>query len=527
MHFPTQLTVIDGALTHTIHGVGWERAAAHYHLPVRARARRLNTYLYTAIGPVSHDHEELAALERQAEELLRIAVANLGRDWEEEILPEVKRHLAFWEHFDLAGAANEQLLAHLDETMLRLDRLWTLHFTLAFPMVLSAGMFEDTYRELMGGDGAFDALELIRGFDNWSLRNDRALWALSRRALQMSSVRQILQTEAAADVIPALRGSAEGRLFLADLHAYLEEYGHRAELWLLSRPSMLEDPTPIIKTFKDYITQPDRDPEAQLAALAERREARLAEIRATLANYPHQAIEQFEFMLRAAQTAAVLSEDHNYWIDFRGTYEVRRVLLEVGQRLTGAGAIDSPDDIFHLTLDEIRETLSTLGASDMPRRQALVAERKAELERFRAVRPPAVIGSYPPGPPPDNPFTRAINRFFGAPPRPSDEPSVLNGTPGSAGVTRGPAKVVRSLTEAAKIEPGDVLVAETTAPPWTPLFATVAAIVTDTGGILSHCALVAREYQIPAVVGTEMATNVIRDGQLFEVNGDAGVVRLL
>jgi len=87
--------------------------------------------------------------------------------------------------------------------------------------------------------------------------------------------------------------------------------------------------------------------------------------------------------------------------------------------------------------------------------------------------------------------------------------------------------VLRSLSEAAEIQQGEVLVAETTAPPWTPLFATAAAVVTDTGGILSHCAVVAREYRIPAVVGAAMATATISDGQTVEVDGDKGVVRIL
>ena len=103
----------------------------------------------------------------------------------------------------------------------------------------------------------------------------------------------------------------------------------------------------------------------------------------------------------------------------------------------------------------------------------------------------------------------------------------MRGNSGSPGKAQGHARVIRSLAEAGKLQPGDVLVAETTAPPWTPLFATAAAIVTDTGGILSHCAIVAREYGIPAVVGTGMATATFIDGQLIEVDGDAGLVRSL
>jgi pyruvate,water dikinase len=107
-----------------------------------------------------------------------------------------------------------------------------------------------------------------------------------------------------------------------------------------------------------------------------------------------------------------------------------------------------------------------------------------------------------------------------------EEPDVLKGNAGSPGKVRGPAKVVRSLSEAGKLQKGDILVAETTAPSWTPLFATVAAVVTDTGGVLSHCAVVAREYGVPAVVGTTTATALIRDGQILEVDGDTGLVRI-
>lgn len=101
------------------------------------------------------------------------------------------------------------------------------------------------------------------------------------------------------------------------------------------------------------------------------------------------------------------------------------------------------------------------------------------------------------------------------------------GNPGSPRKFKGTARIVRSLADGSKLKTGDIPVAETTAPPWTPLFATAAAIVTDTGGILSHCAVVAREYRIPAVVGTGVATRTIKDGQTIEVDGDAGLVRIV
>jgi phosphoenolpyruvate synthase/pyruvate phosphate dikinase len=120
-----------------------------------------------------------------------------------------------------------------------------------------------------------------------------------------------------------------------------------------------------------------------------------------------------------------------------------------------------------------------------------------------------------------------MSKFFGGPPPVSDDPDVLFGAAGSPGVVRGPARVIRDIADAARLQPGDIMVTATTAPPWTPLFATAAAVVTDTGGVLSHCAVVAREYRIPAVVGTGFGTQAIADGQIVEVDGERGVVRIL
>jgi phosphoenolpyruvate synthase/pyruvate phosphate dikinase len=103
----------------------------------------------------------------------------------------------------------------------------------------------------------------------------------------------------------------------------------------------------------------------------------------------------------------------------------------------------------------------------------------------------------------------------------------VRGASGSAGTATGVARVVHSLAEAGRLSAGEILVAETTAPPWTPLFGVAAAVVTETGGILSHSAVVAREYGIPAVVGASGATTAIKDGDVIEVDGDAGTVRVV
>jgi pyruvate,water dikinase len=139
--------------------------------------------------------------------------------------------------------------------------------------------------------------------------------------------------------------------------------------------------------------------------------------------------------------------------------------------------------------------------------------------------PPPFIGA-----PPDETQTPPeliplLTLFFGIA-QPNVEGREIKGQAASKGVVRGRARVLRDLGEAERLQPGEILVCATTAPPWTPLFAIAAAVVTDSGGVLSHSAICAREYAIPCVVATQVATEMIRDGSTITVDGTAGVVRL-
>ena len=525
MHFPNPVNALEDELSVRIaQGNGFAVACEAYDLPIRLRARRINTYLYTAVAPIMAPPEEMEAISERSREKLGDAMAQLNERWTGEFLPEIRQYLQDWDRFDLRGASMPELLDHLDETVARFRRLWEIHFTIVLPMGLSMSMFEEYYRDLFGSDGVFDAYRLMQGLDNKTVETGRELWRLSRQALKVPEVRKVLEENAAADVVPALEGSAQGTEFLTKVDAYLKEYGHRGELWGISYPTWAEDPTPAIKMLKDYVTQSGGGPDEELASLSAEREQLLAETRERLEGYPQAVRDEFQFLLKVAQESVVLSEDHGFWIDFNATARVRGVVVEFGRRFAEAGVIQRPDDILHLNLDELRETARRL--PDLDRRD-LVSRRKAELKHFAKAQPPPALGTPPPGPPPDNPVNRAMGKHFGGPPQLPDEAGVLRGNPGSPGVVRGRARVLRSLSEATGLRQSEVLVAETTAPPWTPLFATAAAVVTDTGGILSHCAVVAREYRIPAVVGAAMATATIRDGQTVEVDGDAGIVRVL
>jgi len=526
-HFPDVVTPMEFAAIEQMIGHGTAAALGAYEAPIAGiDVRRLNGWHYQAVVPVLGTPEELAERAARAEANLRAAIETMHATWESNWLPEIREHIAAFDAFDAAGASNAEFIAHWDEAWERQRRLWELHFRIVLPAYLAMSEFDELYRDLFGEGEALDSYALLEGVHNMTVETGQALWRLSRRALASDEIRTVLEHEATEAVIPALEasGSAVSKAFLADLREYLERYGHRGDKWSITAPTWVEDPSPAIKNLRDYITRPDSDAPAVVGReAAERAEAALESARERLAAYPEPVRMQFEGMLAAAKVGSALSEDHNFWIDMHGISRARYVILEAGRRLAKMGVIESAEDVFLLKPYEVRQSL-VAGPSRV--RAALVAQRARDLAAQAQMDPPPAIGTVPSGPMPDDPVTRMLMKFSGTPTAPG-APDELVGHSGSRGTVRGVARIVRSIGEAERLAPGEILVAETTAPPWTPLFATAAAVVTDTGGVLSHCAVVAREYGIPAVVGTGTATATIVDGQEIEVDGDAGIVRLL
>jgi pyruvate,water dikinase len=522
--------------------VGGNAGMEQAGLPFEVRMVRVNTYEYFGMAPKDAPPEVVmkamgmlnraapgvfkmligkmtAGMAKQQEAALNPIVERFETYWYAELLPELKQHIAYFESCDLRGMSLDQLRAHLVQALKRAERMGALHGVI-MPMLYAMSQFEELYCELFEGTTALDALRLTQGFDNKTVEGDRALWRLSRAAPTTPEVRAILSEHAAGDVIPALEQSAASQQFLTDLRAWLAYYGQRLNsAFALGEPSWIEDPTPAIQNLQAYVALPDRRPEMEPSALAAEREQAVAEARAKLADYPQPIVTRFETLLKAAQIGAIVHEDHNFWIDQRLMYHIRRLILEFGRRLAQVGALATASDVFCLTLDELQNW------RDVPM-QGVVQKRKAEMERFSRVTPPPMLGTAPAFEMTDGgPMVRAMFKGEMAPQATSNrETSRVTGSPGSAGVVRGTARVIRSLAEAGKLQPGDVLITVVTEPPWTPLFATAVAVVTDGGGVLSHSAVVAREYRIPAVVGTGNATSTFRDGQLVEVDGNAGTV---
>lgn len=522
---------------------GFEHAFAKLGFPIQMRIANFNGYLYVSVVPgaappmvqkavgvanrlapglVNWQLKRTAAeMSKKQSEAIEPILARFDAYWQDDLLPQNRNHLAFFERVEPSKLSLPRLRAHLAAGLQRVGRLGKLHALATFPAIAAMSLFEELCAELFPDTTALDALRMLQGSDNQTVAGDRALWRLSRLVLAMPAVKEILESREPEAVVPALEQTVEGRRFLADFRAYLKHYGRRLNTFAgLSEPSWLEDPLTAISCLQTYLSQPESNPEAVQARLAEERDESVAEARRRLADRPQAVVARFETLLTAAQKAAGVKED-NHWIMQETFYQIRRLALGLGQRLNEAGDLPTVEDVFYLSAEELlRESVPD---------NSCLKERKAARARFAHVKPPPMLGTAPAFRPDGGGlFLRAMRKADGGGGRPDHGTSqIVRGRAASGGIVRGRARVITSLAKADRLSPGDVLVTRNTTPPWTPLFAIAAAVVTDTGGVLSHCAVVAREYGIPAVVGTGKATQTFRDGQLLEVNGTEGKVEVV
>ena len=446
-------------------------------------------------------------------------------DGKNEWLPEIRGFHDQWNAFDLRGASDSELLDHLDWTLETFARLWNIHFQVMIPALVGPSMLQDLYTDLFEDSDPMDSYKLQQGFDNSSLRADEDLWKLRQSAKGSDELIDLLQETPTGDVMTALESSDDGKKLIEGINTYARTGVYRSDTVIeIADPSWIEDPAIVIEILKTYLKNDSPSPRNRWKGIVAEREQFVEEVKSKISGYPEPVKQQFNMMIGAGQAGHWIQEDHNWWIDQQGNHQVRQVFLEFGDRLAASGAIAGRDDVFMLTGEEVIESAKAGFSGDF---KSIAIERQAEMDKWGKIPAAPSIGTdY--GPPPDNPVTRALGRLCGwGPPMEGAPSGTITGRPGSSGKVTGTARIIVKLTEAGKLNKGDILVTPTTSPPWTPLFATAGGLVTDTGGALSHCAIVAREYGIPAVVGALGATFEIKDGDQIEVDGDAGTVRIL
>jgi pyruvate,water dikinase len=302
----------------------------------------------------------------------------------------------------------------------------------------------------------------------------------------------------------------------ARLAQHLKQFGYVVFQLDFAEPLPLDDPSPMLENVKMYLRGEGVNPHER-QQISEAKRVQTTEM--MLKRLRGLKLWAFRKALNWGQSLAQVREDALAQIGL-GYPMLRALLHELGQRFVAAGAIRQADDIFYLEKDEIEACVAKLesGAAlaDLSDR---VADRKAFLEKAAQVTPPPMM-----------PLKKRVmgvkTDVFVAASGESQTGNTLKGVATSAGKVTAPARVLHGPEDFDQMKPGDVLVAGTTTPAWTPLFAMAAAVVTDIGGPLSHGSIVAREYGIPAVMGTGVATKRIRSGQMITVDGSAGTVTL-
>jgi pyruvate,water dikinase len=526
MHAPRPLTKLSQDLVMATISRGFTKAQAEYDCPVVASSKAINNYFYLSF----HPHPDPAEIEDRMTRypgMIERTVPLIGKRWADEWFPLIRERNEAERDVDYDAMSDELLFARYHEMVRWMEQMWYVHGHINFALISGAAL-SDFYDEVMQPDDPTEAYQILQGYHTRPVDAAHGLWALSRTVKHNDHLSALFAEHKPKVLVEKLRESEEGERFLAQLDEYLFDFGWRSDaVYDLNDVPWREDPTIPLGNIARYVPMDDsEDPMLKFDEAVERREERTAEIRAKLADDPDR-LAKFEELFDAAKYAYPLTEDHAFYIDQMGVVLFRRFVRALGERLAARGCFDEGDDIMHLHDREVRDAM----ANDTDYR-ALVAERKAELAACAQLTPPDALGTPPPPPQAGDfvdPFMDSlVSRLLGIKPPAEGEqdPNVIDGVAGSPGTYTGVARVVKSLEEAGDLEDGEVMVCEMTLPPWVPMFAIAGAVVADVGGVMSHCAIVAREFGVPCVVGSVDGTSRIRTGQTVTVDGTNGNVYL-
>jgi pyruvate,water dikinase len=438
-------------------------------------------------------------------------------EWRPQYQEDARRALAV----DLSSISDQELATELDHRIEVVGQPDHAMVGIAYSLL----MYElaEVCRELLGWDTA-RVLTLLEGLSTTSTEPARHVAALAALARDRPALRKLL---AEVDETTPARLAAVDDAFARAFAGYVEATGHRALRFDVVDPTLAEVPHVLLRLVADQLDAPF-SPDTVAEEARRRRSEAADEARSRLASRSPGDRQRFERALARARETYPAAEDKTWHTQAVETALLRYLGLEIGRRLVERGQLAATDDVFFLEVRDARAALSD--GADRSETARVARARRA----WAIAHPgPMSIGAPPPGAPPFEllpPAARFVNeaamwgfaQFFGSPVEATG--GAVVGTPASPGRYTGTARVVLGEHEFARIRPGDVVICPVTSPAWSVVFPSMGALVTDSGGILSHPAIIAREHGIPAVVGTGNGTAVLRDGQRVTVDGSAGRV---
>lgn len=440
--------------------------------------------------------------------------------------PEAKKRLKLLQDFDRSKASNAELADHLEQCYDFLCWSWNPHIKVVMIGMYIREKWVEVCKRLLNLT-EFEAYELVQMSNQEVTVVTQSLLGLARQAEADPMLREILDlspTEALQQL--------SGTWFKEALEQFLEEQGDRPVDSFELDPTWREMPEVVLGIIKGLMDT-DYDPVSEEKEFQAYRLERIEQLKKTLKG---EALKEFETWLELAEQAQPLTEIHDYILSNIPLCMVRYDALEAGRRFVEKKVLARPEDTLFLYREELDSGLR--GQLALDKITVLVAERKAQRVHQFSLVPPQTIGKPPINPPWHvfPPHAAAGMRLFveqvgnievqesGSTLSPEGE---LLGTPGSPGCAEGTVRIIHTVEEFQQVQKGDVLVCPFTTPTWTVLFPHVAALVTDSGGSLSHAAIVAREYRLPSVVGTQCGTKVLKAGQRVRVDGTAGKIQIL
>ena len=505
-------------------------------------AKSINGYLYTAAVPAD------ASIHSEATEYNSRYVPRVPRDsahaekigaylgwalphyaenfldwWRDRLRPEIERNFEYLDGYDMEGASLVELAVLLEDAIDIHDRHWKIHWMLNFAQFSSTVGLNATIGEIKGEVDPNLGGRLQSSVDDRNWDSIEALWRMKEEIKGDKELDEAFRHrgETAKDVLGALEGSERGRQFLAErVEPYQQEFGYRA-IWSheFAFPTWKETKTPTIEALRGYV-ETDYDYPATIAAVKEDLEAAVAEL---MDGVEGEGRERLQAALDLSLRMNPLTPDHHFYIDQGTNARLRIIAVAIGRKLVEAGLLDDPEDVIYLKYNELRVFMANPDSIDA---RSLVSDRRDEREHAYTIRPREWVGTatqtaldFP-----YNALWGFPEKFYREAPKPTGD---LQGLAASPGIAEGTARYVGSLDDFDQVQKGEILICQMTNPAWVVLFTKIAGLVTDAGGAVSHPAVVAREFGIPAVVGTSNATERIKTGDRVRVNGATGVVEIL
>jgi phosphohistidine swiveling domain-containing protein len=495
--------------------------------PTRGSVNRLaGTHVY--IGTIDVDTDwQIQARAARFGEYVGPVLADFDRYWGMRAA-ELQSAYDHFDPLDLTSMNPGQLWTTVKDAYAFHRRAWFIHFEVMYVLTANYLAFYGLAEEI-GLEGS-QVSSFLAGQQTFYSRTDEELWKLAGRARELEVASPLLHA-APEDIPGQVAALPHGETWLAEFGAFLRTYGQRTEeTCRIDTPSWIEDPAPALYAIGTFLSKPEGFDfnQARQQAISER-DSQIEAARRAI-NGPDR--RRFNEALASNQAAnfAWWNEEHNYLIDRRAAIPVRRASLELGARLVDEGKLARPDDIFFLFKPELYAVMEGADGPGWPALASMIPDRRAFFEDWRRRGPelPTMLGTIPDTVP--DPIMIEVfglsGHFLETLKGGTEQATEVRGFPAAKGVAEGVARVITSVTEIAAVRPGEILVCGGTTTEWTPVFGIIKACVCDTGGSLTHAAIVSREYGIPCVVGTATATKSIKTGDRVLVDGRQGIVRV-